>query len=129
MRRSTVACFLLTVSSVLFAAAFYSSFPVKPAQASSKSERELGATVFHEKGCEHCHGVDGIGTDRGPGLGSVGRKLRPVQIEKQIHDGGAQMPAFGDALTSDEIRQLVVYLSAKKKKSVKAAIAPASSAK
>jgi mono/diheme cytochrome c family protein len=90
------------------------------AHASAKADRELGATVFHEKGCEHCHGVGGIGTDRGPELSSVGRKLHPPEIEKQIQNGGSQMPAFGDALTNDEMKQLVAYLSAMKKKVKKA---------
>ena len=54
--------------------------------------------------------------------------LHSPQIEKQIRDGGAQMPAFGDALTGDEIQQLVAYLSAKKKKPVKTGIASASAA-
>ena len=118
MRSATVVRLLLVVSSVIFVATYFTSVG-KPALASSKSERELGATVFHDKGCEHCHGVDGIGTDRGPSLSGVGRKLHPAQIETQIHDGGAQMPAFGDALSSDELKQLVAYLSAKKKKPAK----------
>ncbi len=94
-----------------------SSFlPAPPAHAASKEVREQGAAVFHEKGCEHCHGVDGIGTDKGPDLSGVGRLLHKPEIAKKIRDGGKEMPAFGDALTNDEVQQLVEYLAAKKKK-------------
>ncbi len=60
---------------------------------SSKS-KDSGATLFHEKGCEHCHGVNGRGGDLGPDLSTVGKRLKKQQIEHQIHDGGAAMPAF-----------------------------------
>jgi mono/diheme cytochrome c family protein len=99
-----------------FAAEILSLARAPAAHASSRADRELGSAVFHDKGCEHCHGVDGSGSDRGPELSSVGRRLHPMEIERQIHNGGQQMPAFADALTSDEIKQLVAYLQTKKKK-------------
>lgn len=71
--------------------------------------------LFHEKGCEHCHGVDGRGGDLGPDLTAVGKRRNKQQIEHQIHDGGAAMPAFGDVLQPDEIKDLVDYLHAKRK--------------
>jgi len=79
------------------------------------SRKESGAVLFHEKGCEHCHGVDGRGGDLGPDLSAVGRRLKKEQIEHQIHDGGAAMPAFGEVLQPDEIRDLVDFLRAKRK--------------
>jgi len=82
--------------------------------------------LFHERGCEHCHGVDGVGTERGPDLSGVGRLLHKPDIERQIRDGGKEMPAFGDALTTDELQQLVAYLAAKKKKGTKLSAWPAS---
>jgi mono/diheme cytochrome c family protein len=81
---------------------------------SNKSENS-GAKLFHEKGCEHCHGVNGRGGDLGPDLSTVGKRLKKQQIEHQIHDGGAAMPAFGDVLQSDEIKDLVDFLHAKRK--------------
>jgi len=91
-------------------------FHPRTAHASERENRALGATLFHERGCEHCHGVDAIGTDRGPDLRGAGRLLHKPDIEKQIREGGKEMPAFGDSLTPDEVQQLVAYLAAKKKK-------------
>jgi mono/diheme cytochrome c family protein len=89
------------------------------AHASARADRGLGAALFHERGCEHCHGVDGVGTERGPDLSGVGRLLHKPDIEKQIRDGGKSMPAFGDSLSNDEVQQLVAYLAAKKKRGTK----------
>jgi mono/diheme cytochrome c family protein len=85
------------------------------ASAVSISDRDAGAELFKQIGCEHCHGPDGIGTDRGPSLATVGKRLKREQIEHQILDGGKQMPPFEDVLTFDETRKLVDYLAHKKK--------------
>ena len=78
-----------------------------------------GPALFHEKGCEHCHGVNGVGIQgKAPSLLTVGKRLKKDAIEKQIHDGGQNMPPFGDALQPDEITALVNML-AKQKKSPK----------
>lgn len=75
-----------------------------------------GAALFHEKGCEHCHGVNFAGVpDKGPSLLTVGKRLKKDALAKQIHDGGQEMPAFGDALQDDEITALVDMLAKKKK--------------
>jgi mono/diheme cytochrome c family protein len=81
----------------------------------SKDSEAAGAVLFHEKGCEHCHGADARGTDRAPDLSTVGKRLKKEQIAHQIHDGGASMPAFGDVLQPDEITDLVEFLHAKRK--------------
>jgi mono/diheme cytochrome c family protein len=86
-----------------------------PAHAFSNHSRAAGAAVFHDKGCEHCHGVDGIGTDRGPDLSTVGKRWHKDRIAKQIVNGGGGMPPFGNILQPDEVKQLVDYLHAKRK--------------
>ena len=96
------------------------SRPAQPASlASSSGSRTLGATLFHEKGCEYCHGADGVGGDRGPNLSTVGKRLSKQQIEHQIQNGGKVMPPFRDVLQLDEFNSLVEYLSAKRKASKK----------
>ena len=109
MKAVCVSTVLLLVASVMLAPC---------ALASSKDDRKQGAVLFHERGCEHCHGVDGAGSDRGPNLSGVGRWLHKPDIALQIRNGGKTMPAFGDGLNDQEVQQLVAFLAAKKKKGV-----------
>jgi mono/diheme cytochrome c family protein len=88
--------------------------PGRGARASS-ADRAAGAALFKDKGCEHCHGIDGVGTDRAPSLTTVGKRMKKDEIEHQIRDGGKQMPPFGDVLNDDEMKKLVDYLAHKKK--------------
>jgi mono/diheme cytochrome c family protein len=69
-----------------------------------------GATLFRERGCAHCHEIKGVGGDKGPNLSGVGRRMKKDAIERQIVQGGDAMPAFGQALPSEEIAALVDYL-------------------
>jgi mono/diheme cytochrome c family protein len=104
--------------SVLFAVALVCSLPqpaTRVVQAYSRSSKQAGSVLFHEKGCEHCHGVDGQGGDLGPDLTTIGKRWKKQQIEQQVRDGGAAMPAFGKTLQPDEIKDLVDYLHAKRK--------------
>ena len=85
-------------------------------RASSHADRDAGAALFHGKGCEHCHGAGLLGTERGPALVGVGRKLTADGIRHQIMAGGGGMPAFGEVLGPDEISRLADYLAAQKKR-------------
>lgn len=88
------------------------SFPV---HAASKQAQAAGGVMFQDKGCQHCHGIDATGTDRGPDLSTVGKKWHKDRIEQQIREGGGGMPAFGEVLRPDEIKSLVDFLSAKRR--------------
>ena len=103
---------VLLAASVLL---IFAGLPGAHARAASNSDRAAGAELFKQNGCEHCHGVEGIGTDRGPSLTTVGKRLHKDQIQQQILDGGKQMPPFKDVLNDDETRKLVDYLAHKKK--------------
>jgi mono/diheme cytochrome c family protein len=59
----------------------------------------------------YAHGIPG----KAPSLLTVGKRLKREAIEKQIHDGGQNMPPFGDALQPDEITALVNMLAKQKK--------------
>ncbi len=85
--------------------------------ASHKSAmQQQGAALFGEKGCSHCHGASGFGgSDSGPDLSQVRKELKPAEIAQQIHDGGNNMPPFGDVLSGDQIAALVEYLHSKRK--------------
>jgi mono/diheme cytochrome c family protein len=105
------AAMLATASFAFVASARFTT----AAHASSRQSRAAGAAVFHNKGCEHCHGLDGIGTDRGPELSTIGKRWHKDRIEQQIRNGGGGMPPFGAILQADEIKALVDYLGAKRK--------------
>jgi mono/diheme cytochrome c family protein len=94
------------------------------ASASSNAKGAEGAALFKDKGCQHCHGADIAGTDRGPDLRTVGKRMHKNEIEQQIRDGGKEMPAFGDMLSKDEMKTLVDYLAHQKKLPKDAATAP-----
>lgn len=78
-------------------------------------QKRLGATLFHERGCEHCHGPNGTGGELGPDLSTVGKEMQKLDIERRILKGGGGMPPFADALQPDEVAALVEFLHAKKK--------------
>ena len=84
-----------------------------PAYAYSDAPRH-GAEVFASSGCTHCHGVEGMGTERGPALRDVRKHLSAEEIEHQIVAGGREMPAFGETLDHQQVTDLVAFLRAKK---------------
>jgi mono/diheme cytochrome c family protein len=88
--------------------------PVTPVAAGDNA-KSRGAEVFATAGCVHCHGVAGISGGKGPSLAEVRKRRTPEAMYQQIHDGGKSMPAFGDQLTEDQIKDLVQYLRSKRK--------------
>ncbi len=84
-----------------------------PAAAFADKKAE-GAELFATRGCAHCHGDNGQGTDRAPALRELRKKLSAQRINDQIVHGGQGMPAFGDSLKPDEVEDLVSFLRAKK---------------
>ena len=72
---------------------------------------EAGRVVFHESGCIYCHQWQGDGGHKGPDLTHVSRRLKAAQIRHQIVAGGGAMPSFEEALTSQQIEAVVLFLS------------------
>ena len=116
--------FAAAVGSLLIAGTLFEPCD-RAVYASAKTDRAAGLALFHEKGCEHCHGVDGIGGEKGPSLAGVGRKRKPAEIETQILHGGDAMPPVADVLAPSDVTLLVEYLSAKKKVSKDKPLTPA----
>lgn len=77
---------------------------------SSRGQRDHGAAIFAESGCQHCHSIRNVGGHKGPDLSGVGRRKSKAAIREQIVYGSKVMPAFGDALNPDEINDLIAYL-------------------
>lgn len=97
-------------------AVFLAVFAATPAAAwTSAKAKARGAELFATRGCAHCHGKNGVGGGRGPDLQQVRKRLKAEQIARQIRDGGKSMPAFGDDLAPEEIKDLVAFLRAKRK--------------
>ena len=94
---------------LVFAAAAAHPFP------DSADDEKAGAVLYRDKGCPQCHGADLAGNKKGPALTDISKDPAwpPEKIKKQITDGGAKMPPFGESLTDQEIAQLVAYLRAK----------------
>ena len=81
-------------------------------RAANADSRQRGAAVFQTKGCERCHSILGVGGDRAPDLGSVGKRKTAGQIRMQVVDGGHGMPPFRKVLSKDEMKDVVVFLTA-----------------
>lgn len=88
--------------------------PCSRTSASSNAE-EHGQELFATKGCTRCHGPNGVGGKKGPDLQLVRKRRTREFMVGQIRDGGQEMPAFGTALTQQEIDDLVSFLRAKRK--------------
>jgi mono/diheme cytochrome c family protein len=107
MRRLKLSVFLPLF--LVFAATAAHPFP------DSAEDEKAGAVLYRDKGCPQCHGADLAGNKKGPSLAEIRNDPAwpPEKITKQIKDGGAKMPPFGETLTDEEIAQLVAYLRAK----------------
>lgn len=79
-----------------------------PASASSAAMH--GQVLFHDKGCEYCHTVNGLGGLRGPNLSDVGNRLTEQDMIVRILNGGRNMPAYASILHPDQLTDLVEYL-------------------
>ena len=70
-----------------------------------------GAAVY-ANACASCHGDDRAGSPpEFPSLIGVAKRLNADQITRQIHDGGGRMPAFGGALSAEEVAAVAGFIS------------------
>jgi ubiquinol-cytochrome c reductase cytochrome b subunit len=93
-------------------------FEAKPLPASvvrdQRAEVVEGARLFHVKGCEFCHAVEGFGGRRGPDLSDVAARMKPDEITARITNGGPNMPAYVRTLTPAQVRAVMAFLSTRK---------------
>jgi mono/diheme cytochrome c family protein len=75
-----------------------------------------GAAIFKGK-CVLCHGTDGTGnTPLGKQLQAANlrskdvQKLSNAQLQQVVHDGKANMPAFADQLSQEDISNVIKYV-------------------
>ena len=73
-----------------------------------------GQVLFHDRGCEYCHTINGLGGLRGPNLSNVANRLTEQDMIIRIMNGGKNMPSFGGTLPADQVTSLVAYLQTRK---------------
>lgn len=83
------------------------------------SDRARTASVVIGRYCANCHSIDGEGATSGPDLTHVGATrdvgwLRRWISEPESIDPFASMPAFGGALTAEEMSAVVGYLGGRR---------------
>jgi mono/diheme cytochrome c family protein len=72
---------------------------------------EKGKAVFASAGCGGCHTFEAAGS-----TGTVGPNLDDANVSvdaavAQVTNGGGGMPAFGDRLSEEEIRDVAAFVS------------------
>ena len=90
--------------------------PELPASVINSNDTAInhGAQLFHVKGCQSCHNIQGYGGYRGPNLSNVGNRLGEEQLTWRILYGGNNMPAFGRNITPTELKDLIAFLKSRK---------------
>jgi mono/diheme cytochrome c family protein len=91
--------------------------PTSSLASKKDDDAKAGAILFRDKGCNYCHGDNGVGTKKAPSLLDLSKDKTwtDAKITDQILNGGQKMPPFRDSVTDDEVSQLLVYLRAKSK--------------
>ena len=71
-----------------------------------------GAEVFATAGCGGCHTLSEAGSTgmTGPNLDARVPEIDEERIIDQVTNGGQNMPAFGDRLEEQQIRDVAAYL-------------------
>ncbi len=81
---------------------------------SDNAEVVSGSKLFYRKGCLYCHRIAGYGGLKGPDLTYVSRRLSAREIQLRTINGGPNMPAYGQSLSSDDLNKLVEFLKTRK---------------
>jgi len=84
-----------------------------------ESQATLGANLFNNQGCTHCHFTESTKNKIGPGLKALfdrdklpvsGRPVNEKNVRKQLKNPYENMPSYADRLTQEELDQLISYL-------------------
>jgi ubiquinol-cytochrome c reductase cytochrome b subunit len=89
----------------------WTSDPIPPGYLHHRTPLERqGALVFQNKQCRNCHVLGGVGGLRGPALDNIASLMTEDQIIRQVVQGGGNMPAYGNALDTNETKALTHFL-------------------
>ncbi len=70
-----------------------------------------GIDLFNTEGCLYCHKINDHGGIRGPELTEVEKRLTKNEMIIRISNGAVNMPAYGGALSREQLSDLVNFLS------------------
>jgi cytochrome c553 len=75
-----------------------------------EGDPEAGKSVFASAACGSCHTLEEAGSS-----GTIGPRLddtpmNQAAIVRQVTDGGGGMPAFGDQLSDEQIRDVAAFV-------------------
>lgn len=73
-----------------------------------------GAGLFYDEGCIYCHSISGHGGIRGPDLTKVADRLTEDEMTIKIVNGGGNMPAFGQSMSKEQLKDIVAFLKTRK---------------
>lgn len=68
-----------------------------------------GRSVFLNRNCSNCHGMDLMGRDNTPALTSLATRYNAIKLKELIRQGKGAMPAFAH-LENEELQALADYL-------------------
>jgi mono/diheme cytochrome c family protein len=100
---------LAVVAAAVFLVLLFTNEPDSGGGGGSGGNPSPGAALFATN-CARCHGADG-GGGLGPQLsdGKVANDLTEAEEIRVVTNGRSGMPSFGDALSPEEIQQVVAY--------------------
>jgi len=78
-----------------------------PANGGSKTPAAVDGAVVFADNCSGCHSADGSG-GQGP---NITAQTDAQHVADQVENGGTAMPAFGGALTSEQVAAVAEYVT------------------
>ena len=76
----------------------------------AQGDVQAGKTLFASAGCGGCHTLAEAGANGTVGPNLDESSMRFDEAVEQIREGGNGMPAFGDRLSDDEIRDVAAFV-------------------
>ena len=97
---------LLSLSFLVYTFYLYNNLPFKSVAVDEKVL--TGKDIWHEKNCNACHQIYGLGGFLGPDLTNVYAQKSPEYIQAFVQNGTAVMPKF--SLSHEEMSCLLAFL-------------------
>src|SRR5262249_36546862 len=69
-----------------------------------------GALVLQNKQCRTCHSLGGDGGRARPAPHGLANPQHPRQLNRQVLQGGGNMPAYGKNLSPAEVNAVVAFM-------------------